>query len=222
MHLTGCLPSNCEQDWSSKSIRVFQNRIKKMENDFQNIQYDARVIFSLRDAFVVDKIRAADTINMIGHLRFENELIDKKLGIPCQDVIAQVKRIAKEAGVNFKKKTKSIENNEITKVKDFMKCESSKESVTFDKSENTIASEKQTLYSNVPSKLNSSAKADIKKDLIDFSIGSSTEKEPWIEEPTAEEFTEKWTTPPTIQRGRIFITNFYSPDNFYINYDTNE
>lgn len=210
MHLIGIQPSNSEQDWSSKSIRIFQKHIKKLENDFQNILYDARVIFSLRGAFVVDKIRAADTINLISHLRFEKELVDKKLGIPCQGVVAQVKRIAKEAGVNFEKKIEpmvdSVTDTKPTEVKEVVKYESSKESATL----------------NLPAKLNSSVKADVEKDLIEFPICSNAEMEPWDQLPTEEEFTEKWTKPPSIKRGRIFITNFYSPDNFYINYDTNE
>lgn len=213
MHLTGIQPSNCEHDWSSKSIRVFQNRIKKLEKDFQNILYDARVIYSLRNAFVVDKIRATDIINKIGHLRFEKELVDKKLGISCHDVVAQVKRLAAEAGVSFEKKFEPIEV--------IPKCKLSQESVTSDKSDNTIASENQKIHSNVPAKLNSSSvKANVEKDLIDFSIGSNAETEPWDEETTEEEFTEKWTNPPSIKHGRIFISNFDSPDNFYINYHT--
>lgn len=222
MHLTGIQPSNCEHDWSSKSIRVFQNRIKKLEKEFQNILYDARVIFSLRNAFVVDKIRATDTINIIGHLRLEKELVDMKLGISCLEVVAQIKRIAAEAGVSFEKKVELIEDNP-TKVEVFQTCKSSKESVTSDRSDNSIASEKQKLHSNMPAKLNkSSANANVEKDLIDFSIGSHWETEPWDEEPTEKEFREKWTSPPSIKRGRIFISNFYSPDNFYINYHTIE
>lgn len=216
MHLTGIIPSNREHDWSSKSIRVFQNRIKKLENDFQNILYDARVIFSLRDAFVVDKVRAADTVNMIGHMRFEKELVDKRLGIRCQDVVAQVKRIAKEAGVDFEKKIEPMKDENIEK------CQSSIQSVTSDKSENINASEKQKVYPNVPAVLSNSDEANVEKNLIDFSICSNAERDPWDEVPTEEEFTEEWTQPPSIERGRIFITNFFSPDNFYVNYDTNE
>lgn len=220
MHLIGIQPFNHEDDWSSRSIRVFQNRIKKLENDFQNILYDARVIFSLRDAFVVDKIRAADTINMISHLIFEKELVDKKLGIPCQDIITRVKRIAKEAGVNFERKIEPIvEGKPTPKVEDIEKGQSSEESVSSDKLQETIASEKQGVP---PDNLNnSSAESNVEKNLIDFSICSnSADTGPWDEEPTRKE--EKWTGPPSIEHGRIFITNFCSPDNFYINYDTNE
>lgn len=208
LHLTGILPSNCEHDWSPKAIQAFQRRIKNLKNDFPNIEYDARVIFSLRDAFVVDKIRAADTINGISHLLIEQDLIDKKLGISSKEAVTRVKRLAKEAGANFEKKVEDVE-----------KCESSTESVPCDTSDDMIVSVKREESANLPINLNSSAKDDVEKNLMDFSFCSNEEKGSLNEE---KEPRDKWTEPPSIERGRIIITTFCDPDNFYINYDTKE
>lgn len=186
MHLSGILPSDMEPHWNSKSCQIFENKIEKL---CKSLEYDARVVCTLQNNFVVDKIRAVDTQNVIIHLSIEQYLVDKKLGIESKESFERVKEMAMSAGVDFQKKF--VRKNEEEKIEKIIVRDEFK---AFDDTLCTPLQPKQ---------------ATVEEDLINFSMDADEEDV---------EIKDKWVSAPSIEQGKITITTFPDPDNFYIQY----
>lgn len=197
MHLAGILPSDLEHNWSPKALQIFQKRINKLQQVMENVEFDARIVFSLRNNFVVDKIRAVDIRNAIIHLIFEQELVNNGLGVASNECFERVKDMAKLAGVDFRKTVKKRIDDDACKNPD-----SSKVAI-----HSTVPLEMQNNVSLTP---DNETDNETTKDLIEFSMELACD----------DDFKEQWLTAPTIDKGQIIITAFYNPDNFYINYES--
>lgn len=98
MHLTGIVPADHEDDWDEKITQKLQKLFTKLNTNESNVEYEAQVLFTLRNVFVVDMIRVINSKDCYVHVPVKEYLIEQKFAIESKDRREHVINMAKSNG----------------------------------------------------------------------------------------------------------------------------
>lgn len=98
MHLTGIIPADYEEDWDEKITHRLKTLLNKLHTTESNVEYEARVLFTLRNTFVVDIFRVINSKDCYVHVPVKEYLIDHKYAIKSKDCLQRVIDMAKFNG----------------------------------------------------------------------------------------------------------------------------
>lgn len=98
LHLVGVIPVDKEDNWDKRVCEKFQKHLMHFFNNEENLMYDANVLFSLRNAVVVDIMRLINIKHGIVHCSIKTYLKNEGFGILSNDNRQKVLEMAKING----------------------------------------------------------------------------------------------------------------------------
>lgn len=189
MHLTSVIPADKEEDWDPQVCDKVRKHLNELNNKENDLIYEAIIVFSLRNTIVVDTMRLICLKNAIVHCYLKTYLQRHKFGIISKDSRDKVIEMAKAAGIKIKARPPA---QSVAKL------------------------------SSLPEKIKASPKAN---------VSNATERRPsrvesdtpliTFDDTASESFSQdgghdKFECPWKAQHKNIYISQFYSPTNFYV------
>ncbi|XP_055304540.1 putative ATP-dependent RNA helicase TDRD12 isoform X2 [Sitodiplosis mosellana] len=186
LHLTSIIPADKEDDWDPCLCEKVRQYLSELNANDNDSIYEATIVFTLRNTIIVDVMRLTGLKRGIIHCSIKSYLQRRKYAISSSASRDKVVEMAKAVGVKIIAESPPKVNPTSEP--------SAKANIN-----SKVGNEKETTYSR-----NESSDA-----LISFDDSGS-------ESISQDESTDKWECPWKIQHKSVIISQFNSPNDFYV------